>query len=128
MVTEVTEFSMCLVHADFRVVLILLYHGSEKFSPCRNKQAGLRARRSGIAGNPLVAIGISLLKDFDESLIGEDIDPAPARVVEKVVGATRDLAGRNLFGALRVKDEQSWRLPAAHEEAVMSFVERHGEV
>ena len=64
----------------------------------------------------------------DDALAAHDVDGAPARVVEDVVGvgAARD-AGHEPAG-VRAEDEEARRAARDEEEAAAVLVERHGEV
>ena len=73
-------------------------------------------------------IGIFLLENFQEALTSEHVNPASSCVVEKVVGTTRNFAGRNFLAILRIEDQQLRRHPAPNEQPVMTFVERHREI
>src|SRR6266566_8907576 len=86
---------MCLIHADFGALLTLFLYSREKLSPFGYEQARLCVRWSGVTRNPVIVIGIFLLENFQETLAGEHVDSASARVVEQIVGTTCNLTGRD---------------------------------
>src|SRR5439155_22057641 len=81
----------------------------------------------GIASESVVVIGILLLQDINETLTADDVDPASAGVVEKIVRVTDDFGRRDCLTTLRVKNKQARRHAAPGKQALMTFVERHRE-
>ena len=76
----------------------------------------------------VVMVGISLLENIKGTLTGENVDTPSSRVVKEIVRIAGDFGGSDFLSAFGIKDEQSrWR-PSSDEEAVVGFVERHGEV
>ena len=62
------------------------WHGDEELSPLGDEEASLRARWSGVTGDPVVVVSVFLFEDFLESLAGEHIDSSLGKVIEKIVG------------------------------------------
>jgi len=48
---------VCLIHADFGVLLTLFLYSREKFSPFGDKEAGLCAGWCRVASNPVIVVG-----------------------------------------------------------------------
>jgi Bacterial Ig-like domain (group 2) len=72
-------------------------------------------------------VGVGLLPGLDEAF-AEDINSPFARVEKQVVGMFDDGGGGNKLTGFGVEDRQARGDAAAHEKAVMGFVERHGEI
>jgi len=96
--------SLGLVHADLGVRFTS--HGNEQFPHFRHEQTGSRAGGRGIARNPVVVIGISLLENLQKPRLGQHVDPAFASVIEQIVRVAGKFGGRCLFAALGIKDQQ----------------------
>ena len=108
------------LHADLGV----------RFTSHRNEQLSISGtnrpvpvpRGRGIARNPVVVIGISVLENLQKPHLSDHVDPAFARVIEQIVRVARSRGRRDLLAALGIKDQQArWR-PGTHNQPLMSFV------
>src|SRR5882672_10129438 len=107
--------SVRLIHTNFGTRLTLFSHRSEKFPPLWNKEAGLCAGWCRVTRDPVIVIGILLLKDFQETLTGENVDPTSVRIVEQVVGTTCNFTRRDFLAGIRIKNEQARWHPASDQ-------------
>lgn len=79
------------VHTYFGALFRLGRHGYEELSPLGYEKTSLRARWGGIAGGPIIVVGVFLFEDFQQSLAGKHLDSPPSRVIEKIVCFPRDV-------------------------------------
>src|SRR5437667_8893220 len=70
-------------------------------------------------------IGIDLLDDRDETLAPRDIDTFTDRVMVQIVGVVDTGNAGNHRPAIRVENYKLCWLSGYHEEAMVSFIERH---
>ena len=112
--------SFRLVHANLGVRFTS--HGNEQFPHFRHEQTGSGAGGRGIACNPVVVIGISMLENLQKPHLGQHVNPAFASVIEQIVRVARKFGGRYLFATLGIKNQQPRWHPGTHNQAVMSFV------
>ncbi len=106
--------SICLVDADFGVVLTLLNHTDEKFVPIGHEKSGLAAWGRRDARDQVIMIRIFLLEYVNGAQGVQDVNAAPGRVVEEVVGRPDNVF---LHNALLTQFQRRNFLPSFRIEA-----------
>lgn len=70
-------------------------------------------------------IGVDLLDNRDETLAARSIDTFTDRVIVQIVGVVDTGNAGNHRPAIRVENYKLCRLSGHHQEAVISFIQRH---
>src|SRR5437867_11971347 len=70
-------------------------------------------------------IGIDLLDDRDETLAPRDIDTFAGRVIVHIIRVANTGDAGYHHTAISVENDKLCRLSGYHEEAMVSFIERH---
>src|SRR2546430_8554286 len=73
-------------------------------------------------------IGVDLLDNRDETLAARSIDTFTDRVIVQIVGVVNTGDAGYHHTAISVENDKLCRLSGYHEEAMVSFIERHRAV
>src|ERR1700722_2687753 len=98
------------------------------FSDLAGIHAGACANRAWYFGDPLIAIGINLLVNKNETFATGDVNAFPRWVIPHVVRIGRSRKADDHFARVAVQYQQARGPPSRNKQTVVLLVERHGEI